>query len=137
MKKLGMGINEAYAYVQQRSPWIGPNMSLIYQLAEYGRLGGYDRKPAGTKTGQASAPSTAPLESSESRQYKGDEEVSPKTMHSHLSRPSMARTQSQDRHKFLDVDVDRVAEKLSSPQFVVSNEAKQNDIIGGHDQYSL
>jgi hypothetical protein len=46
----------------------------------------------------------------------------------------MARTQSQDRHKFLDVDVDRVAEKLSSPQFVVSNEAKQNDIIGGHEQ---
>ena len=134
MKKLGMGINEAYAHVQQRSPWIGPNMSLIYQLAEYGRLGGYDRKPAENKTGQASAPSTAPLESSESRRYKDDEKVSPKTMHSHLSRPAIARTQSQDRQKFLDVDVDRVAEKLSSPQFVVSNEEKGHDIISSNEQ---
>jgi len=134
MKKLGMGINEAYAYVQHRSPWIGPNMSLIYQLAEYGRLGGYDGKAAGNKNGQLSTPSSAPLESSESRRYKDDEEVSPKSLHSHLSRPPMARTQSQDRHKFLDVDVDRVAEKLSSPQFVVSNEGKEQDIIRGNEQ---
>ena len=126
MKKLGMGINEAYAYVQQRSPWIGPNMSLIYQLAEYGRLGGYDRKLTGNKIGQTSAPSTAPLENSESRRYK-DEEALPKTIHSHLSRP-LGRTQSQDRHKFHDIDVDRVAEKLSSSQFVVSHEEKENSI---------
>src|SRR5438876_12209602 len=99
MKKHGKGTHEAYAYVKNRSPWIGPNMSLIYQLADYGRLYGYERRcnppPKDEKT---SAPSTAPLESPESRRYK---EHSSKSVQSHLSQPSMARTQSQDRHDFL------------------------------------
>src|SRR5208282_3006933 len=104
MKKLGMGTHEAYAYVKDRSPWIGPNMSLIYQLSDYGRLCGNERTPPiPRKMGPISAPTTAPLESSESRRYK---DQSPKTLHSHLSRSSMGRTQSQDRHKFSDLDVD-------------------------------
>ena len=119
MKKLKMGTHEAYAYVKDRSPWIGPNMSLIYQLTDYGRLCGYERKPF-PKTGQSSAPSTAPLENSESRRYKDE---SPRTLHSQLSRPLIGRTQSQDRHKFADVDVDHVAETISSPRFVVSEDS--------------
>lgn len=114
MKKMGMGTHEAYAYVKDRSPWIGPNMSLIYQLTDYGRLCGYERKP----TTQTSAPSTAPLENAESRRYKEPSPIPP--LHAHLARPSINRTQSQDRPTFLDVDVDRVAETLSSPRFVVS-----------------
>lgn len=123
MKKFEMGTHEAYAYVKDRSPWIGPNMSLIYQLTDYGRLCGYERKPTiREKMGQTSAPTTAPLESSESRRYK---DKSPKTLHSHLSRPSIGRTQSQDRPEFLDVDVDGVTKTLSSQQFVVSKETEQ------------
>ena len=123
MKKLGMGTHEAYAYVKDRSPWIGPNMSLIYQLTDYGRLCGYERKSTILgKMGQTSAPATASLESSESRRYTDE---SPKTLHSHLSRPSVGRTQSQDRHEFLDTDVDGVTKTLSSPHFVVSEETEQ------------
>lgn len=125
MKKLGMGTHEAYAYVKDRSPWIGPNMSLIYQLTDYGRLCGYERKPTIPRTGQVSAPSTAPLENSESRRYKD----SPKTLHSQLAHPEMARTQSQDRQTFsdVDVDVDYVAKTLSSPQFVVSEDNEESE----------
>lgn len=115
-----MGTHEAYAYVKDRSPWIGPNMSLIYQLTDYGRLGGYERKP----TTQTSAPSTAPIENAESRRYKEPSHIL--GIHAHLARPSIGRTQSQDRPEFLDVDVDRVAETLSSPRFVVS-ESVTND----------
>ncbi|KAI0274689.1 hypothetical protein BC834DRAFT_815702 [Gloeopeniophorella convolvens] len=32
------GMQAAYAYVKQRSKWVGPNMSLIYQLLEYERV---------------------------------------------------------------------------------------------------
>lgn len=32
-----MDINKAYAFVKERSPGIGPNMSLIYQLCEWGK----------------------------------------------------------------------------------------------------
>lgn len=126
MKKLKMGTHEAYAFVKDRSPWIGPNMSLIYQLTDYGRLCGYERKPTFPQTGQSSAPSTAPLENSESRRYKDE---SPRTLHSHLSRSLTARTQSQDRHKFADVDVDGVAKTISSPRFVVSEDSN-----GGESQ---
>ena len=118
-----MGTHEAYAYVKDRSPWIGPNMSLIYQLTDYGRLCGYERKPATpAKMGQTSAPATASLESPESRRYQ---DRSPKTLHSHLSRPSIGRTQSQDRPEFLDIDVDGVTKTLSSQQFVVSKEKEK------------
>ena len=121
MKKLGMGTHEAYAYVKDRSPWIGPNMSLIYQLTDYGRLCGNERNPTiPRKMGLSSAPTSAPLESSESRRY---EDRSPKTLHSHLSRPSAGRT--PDRHKSLDVDVDGVTKTLSSQQFVVSEETEK------------
>jgi hypothetical protein len=113
MKKLKMGTHEAYAYVKDRSPWIGPNMSLIYQLTDYGRLCGYERKYTFP---QSSSPST---DNSESRRYT---DTSPRTLHSQLSRPLIARTQSQHRHKFVDVDVDRVAETISSPRFVVSED---------------
>lgn len=37
MKSKSMDINEAYAYVKNKSPCIGPNMSLIYQLCEWGK----------------------------------------------------------------------------------------------------
>ncbi|KAI8604301.1 protein-tyrosine phosphatase-like protein, partial [Dissophora ornata] len=37
MKTLGMGLTEAYDFVKQRSAVISPNMSLMYQLAEYGK----------------------------------------------------------------------------------------------------
>ncbi|KAI7828711.1 protein-tyrosine phosphatase-like protein, partial [Gamsiella multidivaricata] len=35
MRSLGMGLTEAYDFVKQRSGVISPNMSLMYQLAEY------------------------------------------------------------------------------------------------------
>ena len=121
MKKLGLGTHEAYAYVKERSPWIGPNMSLIYQLTDYGRLCGYERRPVI----QTSAPSTAPLENAESRRYKEpSSQILP--LHAHLSRPSMGRTQSQDRPGFLDVEVDHVTEKISSPRFVVSESGTED-----------
>ena len=101
-------------------------MSLIYQLTDYGRLYVYEKKSTiPNRTGQGSAPSTAPLENTESRQYKD----SPNALHDQLSRPSMARTQSQDRHIFSGVDVDGIADTLSSPRFVV-NEEYNNDNIG-------
>ncbi|KII93473.1 hypothetical protein PLICRDRAFT_100232 [Plicaturopsis crispa FD-325 SS-3] len=31
------GMQQAYAYVKEKSKWVGPNMSLIYQLLEYER----------------------------------------------------------------------------------------------------
>jgi hypothetical protein len=102
MKKLKMGTNEAYAFVKERSPWIGPNMSLIYQLTDYGRLCGYEKKhilPPSTETN--SAPGSAPLENLESQRYVG----SPKTiLPSHVFRPSIGRTQSQDRRHFVNHD---------------------------------
>ncbi len=33
-----MDLNAAYAYVKSKSPGIGPNMSLIYQLCEWERI---------------------------------------------------------------------------------------------------
>ena len=126
-----MGTNEAYAYVKERSPWIGPNMSLIYQLTDYGRLYGYERKrfsAAPSKLGTGSTPSTAPLESAESRRYK---DRSPKTLYSDLSRPSIGRTQSQDRSDFT---VDHVTKTFSSPNFVVSEENRDTNEIGVQDE---
>ncbi|KTW32768.1 uncharacterized protein T551_00253 [Pneumocystis jirovecii RU7] len=35
MKSLGLNIDSAYSYVKNKSPWIGPNMSLIYQLYDF------------------------------------------------------------------------------------------------------
>ncbi|ORZ16682.1 protein-tyrosine phosphatase-like protein, partial [Lobosporangium transversale] len=35
MRSLNMGLTEAYDFVKQRSGVISPNMSLMYQLAEY------------------------------------------------------------------------------------------------------
>ncbi|KAK3808418.1 MAG: Mkp-4, partial [Benniella sp.] len=35
MRSLGMGLTEAYDFVKQRSSVISPNMSLMYQLAEF------------------------------------------------------------------------------------------------------
>jgi hypothetical protein len=119
MKKLGLGTHEAYAYVKEKSPWIGPNMSLIYQLTDYSRLCGYER-PAQPKDSQT--PNSAPLNSSEIRRYQ----ESPIPLHAKL-RPAMGRTQSQDRPGFLDVEVDKVAETLSSPRFVVSEDMKEEE----------
>src|SRR5271170_6525903 len=116
MKKMGMGTHEAYAYVKERSPWIGPNMSLIYQLTDFGRQCGYDRASI-KSSGQSSAPSTAPLDNSESRRYR---DGSPRILPPHLSRPGMLRTQSQDRPGYSDPEVDRVVDSISSPRFVVS-----------------
>jgi hypothetical protein len=133
MKKMRMGTHEAYAYVKDRSPWIGPNMSLIYQLTDYGRLCGYERKssinPNNRSSGQFSAPSTAPLENAESRRYKESEPLNLKlkSVQEQSVRPTMGRTQSQDRHEFLDVEVDQVADTLSSPRFVVSEEGPQKE----------
>jgi len=131
MKKMRMGTHEAYAYVKDRSPWIGPNMSLIYQLTDYGRSYGYERKsstnPNNRSSGQSSAPSTAPLENAESRRYKESEplNLNLKSVQEQSVRPSMARTQSQDRPEFLDVEVEKVAHTLSSPSFVVSEDSQK------------
>ncbi|ORY82066.1 dual specificity phosphatase, partial [Protomyces lactucae-debilis] len=38
MKSMGKDVNEAYGFVKHESPWIGPNMTLIYQLCEWGKL---------------------------------------------------------------------------------------------------
>ncbi|EPX71558.1 dual-specificity MAP kinase phosphatase Pmp1 [Schizosaccharomyces octosporus yFS286] len=38
MKTLNLNVSDAYEYVKQRSPWIGPNMSLIFQLSEYQQI---------------------------------------------------------------------------------------------------
>lgn len=37
MRAKMMDVNEAYAFVKSKSPGIGPNMSLIYQLCEWGK----------------------------------------------------------------------------------------------------
>lgn len=37
MKEKALGVNEAYSYVKNKSSGIGPNMSLIYQLCEWGK----------------------------------------------------------------------------------------------------
>lgn len=38
MKTLNLNVSDAYEYVKERSPWIGPNMSLIFQLSEYQQI---------------------------------------------------------------------------------------------------
>ena len=38
MKRMNLDIHQAYAYVKRKSPWIGPNMSLIYQLTDWNRI---------------------------------------------------------------------------------------------------
>ncbi|GAO48319.1 hypothetical protein G7K_2495-t1 [Saitoella complicata NRRL Y-17804] len=38
MREKDMSLHDAYAYVKERSPWIGPNMGLIYQLSEWGLI---------------------------------------------------------------------------------------------------
>ncbi|EPY50517.1 dual-specificity MAP kinase phosphatase Pmp1 [Schizosaccharomyces cryophilus OY26] len=38
MKTLNLNVSDAYEYVKKRSPWIGPNMSLIFQLSEYQQM---------------------------------------------------------------------------------------------------
>jgi len=93
-------------------------MSLIYQLTDYGRLCGNEKK-SNVKPQQNSAPSTAPLESTESRRYKEDASIlSPAVA---KLRPGMGRTQSEDRQRYLDIEVERVTESISSPRFVVSD----------------
>ncbi|KAJ1311641.1 hypothetical protein OPQ81_010117 [Rhizoctonia solani] len=37
LKSIQGGMHNAYAYVKEKSKWVGPNMSLIYQLMEYER----------------------------------------------------------------------------------------------------
>ncbi|CAE6524397.1 unnamed protein product [Rhizoctonia solani] len=37
LKSVQGGMHNAYAYVKEKSKWVGPNMSLIYQLMEYER----------------------------------------------------------------------------------------------------
>ncbi|EUC53815.1 dual specificity phosphatase, catalytic domain protein [Rhizoctonia solani AG-3 Rhs1AP] len=37
LKSIQGGMHNAYAYVKEKSKWVGPNMSLIYQLTEYER----------------------------------------------------------------------------------------------------
>jgi hypothetical protein len=124
MKKLGLGTHEAYAYVKDRSPWIGPNMSLIYQLTDYGRL--CNHAPVNSKP-HPTTPQSAPLQNSESRRYD-DAAISPRTIPpaaGRLTRPTIARSQSE-RQDSLDVQVNLVAESLSSPRFVVSEETPGN-----------
>ncbi|KAK9236548.1 dual specificity phosphatase [Lipomyces kononenkoae] len=38
MKERGWDLNQAYAWVKSKAPAIGPNMGLIYQLMEWGRI---------------------------------------------------------------------------------------------------
>ncbi|KAK9321344.1 dual specificity phosphatase [Lipomyces orientalis] len=38
MKEKGWDVNQAYAWVKRKAPAIGPNMGLIYQLMEWGRI---------------------------------------------------------------------------------------------------
>lgn len=38
MQQKSMDVNQAYAYVKERAPGIGPNMTLIYQLCEWGKM---------------------------------------------------------------------------------------------------
>ncbi|KAK9336761.1 dual specificity phosphatase [Lipomyces starkeyi] len=38
MKERGWDLNHAYAWVKRKAPAIGPNMGLIYQLMEWGRI---------------------------------------------------------------------------------------------------
>ncbi|KAK9492645.1 dual specificity phosphatase [Lipomyces doorenjongii] len=38
MKERGWDLNQAYAWVKRKAPAIGPNMGLIYQLMEWGRI---------------------------------------------------------------------------------------------------
>ncbi|KAK9374333.1 dual specificity phosphatase [Lipomyces chichibuensis] len=38
MKETGWDLNQAYAWVKRKAPAIGPNMGLIYQLMEWGRI---------------------------------------------------------------------------------------------------
>lgn len=45
MKTRRIGLNEAYAHVKDRSDGIGPNMSLIYQLTDWGAMLHADRSP--------------------------------------------------------------------------------------------
>jgi Dual specificity phosphatase, catalytic domain len=117
MKKHGLGTHKAYTYVKERSPWIGPNMSLIYQLTDYGRLCGHERPSKPTKL---TTPQTAPLENLESRRYKNSP-IDVSAPPSHLSRLPMAQLQNEGQRN-LDVQVDLVDETMSSPRFVVSEE---------------
>ncbi|KAJ1942124.1 hypothetical protein FBU59_003292 [Linderina macrospora] len=48
MRTLGMGFSAAYEYVQNRAPCISPNLSLIAQLCEYGKM--LDGKTPGVET---------------------------------------------------------------------------------------
>ena len=45
MKSRNMEVNEAYAFVKGRAPGISPNMSLIYQLCEWGRMLKTEERP--------------------------------------------------------------------------------------------
>lgn len=104
-------------------------MSLIYQLTDYGRLCGYEKK-AGPSSGKlqqtSSAPSTAPLENAESRRYRDvDSPIVASPAYARLNRPVLGRSQSEDRHRFLDAEVEKVAETMSSPRFVVNDDQDQ------------
>ncbi|EIM83344.1 uncharacterized protein STEHIDRAFT_83382 [Stereum hirsutum FP-91666 SS1] len=50
------GMQGAYTYVKEKSPWVGPNMSLIYQLLDYERnLTGGSSSPAGSNHSRTSS----------------------------------------------------------------------------------
>lgn len=49
MKSLGLNIDSAYSYVKDKSPWIGPNMSLIYQLYDFNNFLYGKKKPDNKK----------------------------------------------------------------------------------------
>ncbi|KAK9453563.1 dual specificity phosphatase [Dipodascopsis uninucleata] len=45
MKEKGWDLNTAYAWVKHKAPAIGPNMGLVYQLMEWGRILNNDKIP--------------------------------------------------------------------------------------------
>ncbi|KAI0307848.1 hypothetical protein B0F90DRAFT_1677766 [Multifurca ochricompacta] len=50
------GMQAAYGYVKQKSKWVGPNMSLIYQLLDYEKvLRGPSRSPTPSERSQSEA----------------------------------------------------------------------------------
>ncbi|KAF9437346.1 Dual specificity protein phosphatase 10 [Entomortierella beljakovae] len=101
MKSLGMSLNEAYDFVKERSGVISPNMSLMYQLAEYEKS---LKNPGATVNSSCDAPAASPSKVSWSSQMDDDEPPYPFSAAFSAVSPTAATSNSRTAD-FIDADV--------------------------------
>lgn len=92
MKHEALDVNEAYTYVKRKSSHVGPNMSLIYQLCEWGKTLQKSKSTAlQRRSFDAGGAKTAPSDGA----FAGSHKEQRKRATSTVERTPMVRTRSE------------------------------------------